>query len=52
MGDFNSKVASEKAESVIGSHGLGVINEKGRILQEWCRENELCIMNTWFQKKD
>ena len=52
MGDFNAKVASEKAESVIGSHGLGVTNEKGRILQEWCHQNELCIMNTWFQKND
>ena len=37
---------------VVGSHGLGVMNERGRILQEWCHENELCILNTWFQKKD
>ena len=52
MGDFNAKVGSEKVEHVIGSHGLGAMNERGRILQEWCYENELCIMNTWFQKKD
>ena len=48
MGDFNAKVGSEKAEHVTGSHGLGVMNERGRILQEWCYENELRIMNTWF----
>ena len=34
MGDFNAKVGSEKAENVIGSHGLGVMNERGSILQE------------------
>ena len=51
MGDFNAKVGSEKAEHVTGSHGLGVMNERGRILQERCYENELCTMNTWFQKK-
>ena len=51
-GDFNAKVGWEKAENVIGSHGLGVMIESSRILQEWCHENELCITNTWFQKKD
>ena len=52
MGDFNAKVGSEKAENVMGIHGLGVMNERGHILQEWCHENELFIMNTWFQKTD
>ena len=52
MGDFNAKVGLEKAENVIGSHGLRVMNERCRILQEWCHQNELFIMNTWFQKKD
>ena len=52
MGDFNAKVGLEKAENVIGSHGLRAMNERGRILQEWCHQNELFIMNTWFQKKD
>ena len=41
MGDFNAKVGSEKAEHVIGSHGLEAMNERGHILQEWCHENEL-----------
>ena len=36
---------------MIGSHELGAMNERGRILQEWCYKHELCIMNTWFQKK-
>ena len=35
VGDFNAKVGSEKAENVIGSHKLGVLNERSRILQEW-----------------
>ena len=52
MGDFNTKVGSEKAEHVTGGHGIGFMNERGRILQEWCYGNELCTMNTWFQKKD
>ena len=52
MGDFNAKVSSEKAEHVIGSHGLGVLIERGRILQEWRHEIELCIIDTWFQKRN
>ena len=27
-------------------------NQTGGIRQDWCHEDELCIMNTWFQKRD
>ena len=52
MRDFNAKVGSEKTEHVIGSHGLRVINERRCIFQEMSHENELCIINTWFLKRD
>ena len=51
MGDFDAKVSSEKVEHVIGSHGLGAMNERGRILQKWCYGNEFCIMNMVSEKR-
>ena len=34
---------------VVGPFGLGVRNERGDRLYEWCAENEQVIMNTWFK---
>ena len=50
MGDFNAKVGKEKYEKIAGSHGLGNRNERGDRLIEFCQQNNLCVVNTWFQQ--
>ena len=49
MGDFNAKVGSEKYGTVTGNHGLGTRNERGMRLIHFCEENNLTIMNTFFE---
>ena len=50
MGDFNAKVGKEKYEKIIGTYGLGNRNERGDRLIEFCQQNKLCVVNTWFQQ--
>ena len=50
MGDFNAKVGKEKYEKIAGTHGLGKRNERGDRLIEFCQQNNLCVVNTWFQQ--
>ena len=47
-GDWNVKVGSQEI-SVIGKFCLGVQNESGQRLTEFCQENTLVIANTLFQ---
>jgi len=49
MGDLNSKVAKGKDETTVGPFGIGVRNERGERLTEWCKEQKLAVMNTWFE---
>ena len=49
-GDWNAKVGSEETPGVTGKFGLGVWNEAGRRLIEFCQENALIIANTLFQQ--
>ena len=49
-GDWNAKVGSQEIPGVIGLFGLGVQNEAGKRLTEFCQENELVIANTLFQQ--
>ena len=49
MGDFNSKVGSERSGTIVGPFGIGEKNERGDRLIEWCKEQNLTIMNTWFK---
>ena len=49
IGDWNAKVGSQKIPGVIGKVGLGVQNEAGQSLTEFCQENTLVIANTLFQ---
>ena len=49
MGDFNSKVGSERAENVVGPFGMGEKNERGDRLSEFCKEHKFTIMKTWFK---
>ena len=47
-GDWNAKVESQEIPGVTGKFGLGVRNEAGQRLTEFCQENALLIANTLF----
>ena len=48
--DWNAKVGSQEARGVTGKFGLGMRNEAGQRLIEFCQENALVIANTLFQQ--
>ena len=50
IGDWNAKVGSQETPGVIGKCGLGIRNEAGQRLIEFCQENALVITNTLFQQ--
>ena len=49
IGDWNAKVGSQETPGVTGKFGLGMRNEAGQRLIEFCQENALVIANTLFQ---
>ena len=48
--DWNAIVGSQETPGVTRKFGLGVQNEAGQRLIEFCQENTLGIANTLFQK--
>ena len=50
IGDWNAKVGSQETPEVTGRFGLGVQNEAGQRLTEFCQEKALVIANTLFQQ--
>ena len=48
IGDWDAKVGSQEIPGVRGKLGLGVQNEAGQRLIEFCQENTLVIANTLF----
>ena len=50
IGDWNAKVVSQETPGVIGKFGLGMQNEAGQTLIEFCQENTLVRANTLFQQ--
>ena len=50
IGDWNAKVGRKETPGVTGKFGVGVQNEAGQRLTEFCQENALVIANTLFQK--
>ena len=50
LGDWNAKVGSQETPGVTGKFDLGVHNEAGQRLIEFCQENTLVIANTLFQQ--
>ena len=50
IGDWNAKVGSQDIPGVTSKFGLGVQNEAGQRLIEFCQENALVIANTLFQQ--
>ena len=51
LGDWNAKVGSQETPEVTGKFGLGLQNEAGQRLIEFCQENAQVITNTLFQHK-
>ena len=50
IGDWNAKVGSQETSGVTGKLGLGIWNEAGQKLIEFCQENALVIAKTLFQQ--
>ena len=50
IGDWNAKVGGQEIPGVTGKFGLGVQNEAGQRLIEFCQENALVTTNTHFQQ--
>ena len=50
IGDWNAKVGSQETPGVKGKFGLGVQNEAGQRLIEFCQKNTLVIAKTLFQQ--
>ena len=50
IGDWNAKVGSQETPGVTGKFGLGIRNEAGQRLIEFCQENALVITNTHLQQ--
>ena len=48
---WSAKVGSQELPGVKGKFGLGVQNEAGQRLTEFCQENALIIANTLFQQR-
>ena len=48
-GDWNAKVGSQETPGVTGKFGLGMQNEAGQRITEFCQENALVLANTLFQ---
>ena len=51
IGDWNTKVGSQETPGVTGKIGLGVRNEAGQRLIEFCPANALVIANMLQQHK-
>ena len=50
IGDWNAKIGSQEIPRLIGKFGLGVQNEAGQRLTEFCQSNALVIAKTLFQQ--
>ena len=50
QGTGMQKVGGQEIHGVTGKFGLGVQNEAGQRLKEFCQENALVIANTLFQQ--
>jgi len=48
--DWNEKGGSQETPGVTGKFGLGVQNEAGQRLIEFCQKNTLVIANIFFQQ--
>ena len=51
IGDWNAKVGSQETPGLTGKFCLGVQNEAGHRLIEFCQENALVTASTLLQHK-
>ena len=51
IGDWNAKLGSQEIPGIRGKFGLGLQNEAGQRLTQFCQKNILVIANTFFQHK-
>ena len=53
MGDFNAKIGADNTgyEKIMGTHGLGQMNENGERFADWCSSNQLVIGGSIFPHK-
>lgn len=49
MGDFNAKIGEGQLQDVVGQFGLGVRNDRGDRLVQFCQEESMVVMNTFFK---
>ena len=52
IGDWNANIGSQEISGVTGKFGLGVQNEAGQRLTEFCQENTLFMANTLFHQHE
>ena len=50
--DWNAKVGNQEIPGITSKFGLGVQNEAGQRLTEFCQENTLVIASTLFQQHE
>ena len=51
MGDFYAKVVRQRITGpAVGPYGLGEANDAGERFREFCEEQELVLVNTWFKR--
>ena len=51
-GDWNAKVGSQETPGVTGKFGLGMWNEAGQKVIEFCQDNALVIANILLQQHE
>ena len=50
IGDWNAKVGSQETPGITGKFGLGIWNEAGQRLTEFCQNYILVMLNTLVQQ--
>lgn len=49
MGDWNAVVGEGREDGEVGEFGLGVRNERGQMLVDFCKRMKMVVTNTWFK---
>ena len=49
IGDWNCIIGEGQDEKEVGAFGLGIRNERGERLIEFCRQRKLVVINTCFE---